>query len=107
TSVTVTMHSDLIGAVSAWVAVANANSCGLPLTIPLNITRKTELSYSIGKLRLDTIYVGCQNNPYSEQSLTICNPSARTVRIDKISLDSNHFTWNSPGLSLPKLLPKD
>lgn len=104
-TVTVHMHSDLIGAVSAGIAIANANSCGEPLYVPLNITRKTELSYSLGRLLLDTVYVGCQNATYSEATLTICNPSPRTVTITRISLDSNHFTWSSPGLTFPKQLP--
>ncbi|MDP4233194.1 MAG: choice-of-anchor D domain-containing protein [Bacteroidota bacterium] len=102
---TVQMHSDLIGPVSAGIAVANANSCGNPIYIPLKIQRTTELNYSVDKLALDTIYVGCQNTTYSEATLTICNPSGRTVTISNISLDSGHFTWRSSA-ALPTVLPK-
>ncbi len=100
-------HTDLIGPLSIGIAIANTNSCGDPLNIPLDIQRVTELQYSTGKLALDTIYVGCQNTTYSEKSVTICNPGPRIVRIDKVTLDSNHFTWSSPGLSLPKFLKPD
>ncbi|HEY3876045.1 MAG TPA: choice-of-anchor D domain-containing protein [Candidatus Kapabacteria bacterium] len=101
---TVHFHTDLIGPVASGVAVENANSCGDPIFIPINIDRKTQLQYSFDRLKLDTLYVGCQTVTSSSQTLTICNPGPGTVTVSKISLDSNHFTWNSPGLSLPKVL---
>ena len=98
------VHTDLIGPISAGIAIANTNSCGDPLSIPLNIQRVTELHYSTGKLHLDTIYVGCQNTTYSEDTVTICNPGPRVVTLNSVTLDSNHFTWSSPGLAFPKQL---
>ncbi len=103
-SFTVHLHTDLIGPVPAGVYVLNTNSCGDPLYIPLNIQRVTELQYSLDRLDLDTLYVGCQSTTYSEKILTICNPGPRTVTLTNISLDSNHFTWSSPGLTFPKPL---
>jgi len=97
-------HTDLIGTLSAAIWIANENTCGVPLSVPLTIIRKTELQYSIGKLALDTLYVGCQNTTYSEKTLTICNPGPRVVRLDRFTLDSNHFTWQAPGLTFPKFL---
>ncbi|HET6401156.1 MAG TPA: choice-of-anchor D domain-containing protein [Candidatus Kapabacteria bacterium] len=104
-SFTVHLHTDLIGPLTAGIWIANANSCGDPLGIPLNIQRATELNYSLDRLDLDTLYVGCQTTTYSEKTLTICNPGPRTVTLTNISLDSNHFTWTSPGLTFPKSLP--
>jgi hypothetical protein len=105
---TVHFHTDLIGTLNATVGIANVNNCGALLNIPLTVIRKTELQYSIGKLALDTLYVGCQNTTYSEKTVTICNPGPRIVRLDRVSLDSNHFTWQSAGLTFPKFLqPND
>ena len=106
-SVTVHLHSVIIGAFNASLAIANENSCGDPLNIPFNIQRVTELQYSTGRLTLDTIYVGCQNTTFSEATLTICNPGPRMVRFDSISTDSNHFLWAWNGSSFPKFLPPD
>jgi len=103
-SFTVHIHTDLIGPLTAGITVQNANSCGDPLDIPLNIERVTELNYSLDRLDLDTLYVGCQSTTYSEKTLTICNPGPRTVTLTNILLDSNHFTWTSPGLAFPKSL---
>ena len=103
-SFTVHFHTDLIGPVPAGVYVLNANSCGNPLYIPLNITRTTQLQYSLYRLDLDTLYVGCQSTTYSEKVLTICNPGPGAITLTNITLDSNHFTMSSPGLTFPKTL---
>jgi Concanavalin A-like lectin/glucanases superfamily len=101
---TVHFHTDLIGPVVAGIAIANANRCSDPLNIPLTVNRKTQLNYSLDRLQLDTLYVGCQTTTSSTQTLTICNPGPGTVTLSNITLDSNHFTWSSPGLTFPKML---
>jgi len=97
-------HTDLIGPVIAGIAIQNANRCGDPLFVPLNVNRVTQLNYSLDRLLLDTLYVGCQTTTFSTKTLTICNPGPGTVTLTNISLDSNHFTWSSPGLTFPKQL---
>ena len=103
-SFSVHFHTDLIGPVVAGIAVVNANSCGDPLYISLNVNRKTQLNYSFDRLKLDTLYVGCQTTTTATDTLTICNPGPTPVTVMNISLDSNHFTWNSAGLTFPKVL---
>src|SRR5581483_8089533 len=103
-SFSVHLHTDLIGAIDAGISVSNANSCGDPLNIPLTVERVTQLKYSLDRLALDTVYVGCISTTFSTRTLTICNPGPGTVTLKNSSLDSNHFTWSSPGLTLPKAL---
>lgn len=103
-SFTVQFHTDLIGLLSAGISIANVNSCGAVLNIPISLKRVTELNYSADRLQLDTLYVGCQTTTFSEKSITICNPGPRTVQLTNVQLDSNHFAWSSPGLTLPKSL---
>ncbi len=97
-------HTDLIGPVAAGISIANANRCSDPLNVPLNINRETQLNYSFDRIQLDTLYVGCQTTTISTETLTICNPGPGTVTVTNIALDSNHFTWTSPGLTFPKTL---
>ncbi len=103
-SFTVHLHTDLIGPLTAGIYVLNANSCGDPLYIPLNVQRVTELNYSLDRLDLDTLYVGCQSTTTSSKTLTICNPGPTTVTIYNITLDSNHFALSTPGITFPKVL---
>ncbi len=97
-------HTDLIGSVVAGILIQNVNRCSDPLFIPLNVNRKTQLNYSLDRLQLDTLYVGCQTTTFSTQSLIICNPGPGAVTLNNIALDSNHFAWSSPGLTFPKVL---
>ncbi len=97
-------HTDLIGPVVAGIAIQNTNRCSDPLKVPLTIVRQTQLNYSGYRLLLDTLYVGCQTTTSSGETLTICNPGPGAVTISNIALDSNHFTWSSPGLFFPKVL---
>jgi hypothetical protein len=98
----VRMHATAVGRIQAGLQIANANRCGDPINIPLTIDRVTELSYTAGKLMLDTIYVGCKDQTFSERSVTICNPTRRTITVSSIGLDSNHFTLSvTPAISFP------
>ncbi len=97
-------HTDLIGPVVAGIYVVNANRCSDPLYIPLNITRETQLNYSLDRMQLDSLYVGCQTTTISTDTLTICNPGPGPVTLNSVSLDSNHFTWSSQGVTFPHVL---
>jgi hypothetical protein len=102
-SFSVHFHTDLIGPVVSGIAIYNANRCGDPLYIPLNVNRKTQLNYSLDRIQLDTLYVGCQSTTISTQTLTICNPDLTPVTVQNITLDSNHFILN-PSALFPKML---
>lgn len=109
---TVQMHSDLIGSVSAGIAVANANSCGNPLYVPLNIQRTTELSYSVGKLKLDTLHIQAHSQGWATQFHTMlsgrremnCQPNISQVQFPATRVDTfaqpQTVTINVPDITI-------
>jgi hypothetical protein len=103
-SFSVHFHTDLIGPVAAGISIANANRCSDPLNVPLTIDRTTQLNYSVDRMLLDTLFVGCQTTTSATEALTICNPGPGAVTISNIALDSNHFNLNLAGLTFPKIL---
>lgn len=73
--------------------IVNYNRCGDYLTIPININRSTELQYSKGLIRMDTLFVGCTEKPYAEDSVTLCNRSNRPLQISSLQLKNPQFSW--------------
>jgi hypothetical protein len=102
----VTVNAVLIGNISASLVIANANRCGEPVVVPINITRTTELSYSINQIKFDTLIAGCIERTYEERILQICNTTGKTINLFGTSLDSNRFTLRpaDPTKPLPRAL---
>lgn len=101
-TVSVRMHAVAVGTIQSGFYIVNNSRCGDPIYVPITLDRVTELSYTTGKLHLDTLYVGCKDRTYSESSVTICNPTGRVITVDSIYLDSNHFTLSvSPAMTFP------
>jgi hypothetical protein len=99
-------HSSLTGKLTTWLYVQNNNRCGDFIRIPLTVDRETELHYSSPAILFDTLLVGCAEHTYNEDTLTICNHSNRSLKIDSISHKSLKFSWKVvPGnLNLPLTL---
>lgn len=97
----VTVNAVLIGTITAELVIANANRCGEPVIVPINITRTTELSYSINQIKFDTLIAGCIEKTYEERTLRICNTTAKTINLFGASLDSNRFTLRPADASKP------
>lgn len=103
---TVTVNTSISGTVATQLVISNANRCGDPVRVPLTFARTTELDYSKGRLRTDTLFVGCLDRTFSEDTLTICNPAGRPMTIFSASLGGTAFTWRpAPGSApLPAVL---
>lgn len=100
----VTLTANISGPISADLEVRNANRCGEPLIVPLRLNRSTELSYSPGQLKLDTVFVGCTERPFAEDTITICNTTGRDMTIHGARFDiDTAFTWRpaDPAMPLP------
>lgn len=106
-SFTVRLRASVIGTIRANIRVVNANRCGAAVTTPIQLNRRTELDYSKGRLKLDTLYVGCKEKTFSEDTLSICNNTGRPMRIDDVRLSTTRFTWRpgDPAQPLPITLP--
>lgn len=85
-TVTVSVHATQIGTISGYLAIGNYNYCTSGQYIPLTFVRSTELSYSRSKINLDTLLVGCQESPYSEDTLQICNTTNRIMTISNAQI---------------------
>ncbi|HET6512615.1 MAG TPA: LamG domain-containing protein, partial [Candidatus Kapabacteria bacterium] len=103
---TVTVNAILIGNITSRLYIENANRCGEPVEIPINITRSTELSYSLNQIKFDTLIAGCIEKTYDEKTVQICNTTGKTINIFSTTLDSNRFTLRpaDPSKPLPRAL---
>jgi hypothetical protein len=86
-------NATLAGDISTGLYIVNYNRCGDYLYIPLTVNRTTELSYSKNTIKFDTLYVGCTEKPYGEDSIRICNTSNRPLQITSASLKNPQFSW--------------
>lgn len=86
-------NATLAGDISTDLYIVNTNRCGDYLHIPLTVNRTTELSYSKNTVLLDTLYVGCTERTYSEDSIRICNTSNRPLLVSSATLKNPKFSW--------------
>lgn len=89
-SFNVTLDADFVGTINSQLQVIPYNWCRVVYSIPMQITRVTELGYSHPELDMDTLYAGCKEKAYTDSLMTICNNSgkigtAHQIRIDNIT----------------------
>jgi Concanavalin A-like lectin/glucanases superfamily len=106
-SFTVQLRASVIGSINADISVVNANRCGAPSTVPVRMVRRTELDYSKGRLKIDTLFAGCKEKTFAEDTLELCNNTGRPMTINSASLGTSRFTWRpeNGGQSLPYTIP--
>lgn len=71
----VRFNSSLTGLITTDLKITPTNSCGTEITIPIKLTRITELSYKSIRVNFDTLYAGCQEQLFKDTTLRICNQS--------------------------------
>jgi hypothetical protein len=106
-TVTVRLRATLIGTINARFRVSNTDRCGAQVEVPIKFQRRTELDYSKGRLATDTLYVGCIEKTFSEDTLRICNNTGRPMSIDSLRLVfGTVFTWRplDPARAAPTTL---
>lgn len=69
----VKLTSGFVGTINSRLQIISYNSCGSVITIPLKITRMTELRYSKAMVSFDTVIAGCKDQPYIDSVIKICN----------------------------------
>ncbi len=104
---TVRMNASIIGPIVADVRVVNQNRCGDPVVAQVRLNRRTELDYSKGRIKLDTLFVGCQERLFTEDTVRICNNTGRPMRIESATLSGGVFAWRplDPSQPLPFTMP--
>ncbi len=105
--VTARLRASITGDIQAALQIRAADRCGANVTIPINITRTTELSYSKTRVEFDTLYVGCLEQRFAEDTIEICNTTGRSMNISAASVaDRTNFSWRAaiPAQGLPRNL---
>ncbi|MAT38194.1 MAG: hypothetical protein CL946_01175 [Ectothiorhodospiraceae bacterium] len=85
------------GNITANVRVRPRNTCSPAVDIPISITRSTDLSYSAGHIRFDTLF-GCIDKPDDDTVITVCNTTNGPI-------DVSSFTVSNPAFSVTPLTP--
>ncbi len=97
---TVHFHGDVSGILTTFLYIVNTNRCGDYIRIPLTVNRETELHYSVQSILFDTLFVGCLEHSFTEDSLVICNQSNRPLKIYSINNKDTNFSYSpAPGNS--------
>jgi hypothetical protein len=71
----VRLNSSLTGLITTDLKITPSNPCGTEITIPIRLTRITELSYKTTNVVYDTLYAGCQEQLFRDTVIRICNQS--------------------------------
>ncbi|MBS1904090.1 MAG: choice-of-anchor D domain-containing protein [Bacteroidetes bacterium] len=101
-TLTISFNGNQTGSLWTYLYIVNTNRCGEYLQIPLVVNRSTELSYNKTSILFDTLYVGCTEKTYSEDTITICNKSNRPLKISNALLNNPKFSWK-PFTGYPNL----
>lgn len=106
-TVTARLRASITGDIEAALQIRSADRCGANVTIPINIQRRTELSYSQSRVEFDTLYVGCIEQTFDEDTIEICNTTGRTMNISAASVRNPAlFSWRPANAAqgLPRAL---
>ena len=106
-TVSVQLNAEITGDIEATLRIRGTNRCNASYDIPINIQRTTELSYSKPRIEFDTLYVGCLEQTFTEDTIEICNSTGRSIQIRGASnSDRANFSWRpeNSGQALPHTL---
>lgn len=106
-TVTARLRASITGDIQATLRIRSADRCGASASIPINIRRSTELSYSKPRVDFDTLYVDCIERTFVEDTIEICNTTGRTMNITGASVgNTTSFAWRpaNGGQGLPRAL---
>jgi len=106
-TITVRLRATVIGTINARLRVNRANRCNAFVEASIRFQRRTELDYNKGRMLMDTLFVGCQERTFSEDTLQICNRTGRPMTIDSARLTVGRvMAWRprNPAETLPLTL---
>jgi hypothetical protein len=81
TVATLTLNTQLTGALEATLNLARENLCGDTLRTALNLTRTTTLQPSQPSVTFGTLYAGCREVPFAERTLTLRNAGTQPLQL--------------------------
>jgi hypothetical protein len=102
-TVTIQTRLRITGPISASLIVRPLNSCNPVTTIPIEITRNTDLATSMGRIEFDTLF-GCVDRTVSDSTLRLCNNSGSPLTITALVLPTGAFSALPSGWTLPLTL---
>ncbi|MBE0645983.1 MAG: choice-of-anchor D domain-containing protein [Bacteroidetes bacterium] len=91
------------GAINAQLTVRPLNSCNPLTVIPIDITRQTEFTTSMGRVVFDTLY-GCVDRTAADTTLRICNSSGGALTVTGLLTQNPSFIAVPSGWTLPLTL---
>lgn len=86
--VTMTLNGNFVGTITTNLQIYSLNRCRDVVTIPVSVTRTTELGYSLSNIVFDTLKANCIEEPYKEITLKICNNTDKTSSPKPIQVNS-------------------
>ncbi len=78
---TVRLSTQLTGDIRATLRIARENLCGDTTDIPFNLTRTTVLQPSPANVTFATLYAGCREVPFIDQTLTLRNTGTQPIAL--------------------------
>lgn len=78
---TVTLSTQQTGNLRATLRIARENQCGDTVSVPFNLTRTTVLQPSLTSVTFATIYAGCREVPFIEQTVTLRNTGTQPLSL--------------------------
>ncbi len=81
TEATVQLSTQLTGNLRATLRIARENLCGDTTEIPFNLTRTTVLQPSVASVTFATLYAGCREVPFLEQTITLRNTGTQPIAL--------------------------
>jgi hypothetical protein len=106
TGFTVRLRANVLGPINATLEITNAYRCGSPLKVPLAFNRTSDLSYSKSRLAIDTLFVGCIERTFAEDTVRLCNTTGGPLTIRAATLSDTVFRFrpSDPTRPLPVTL---
>ena len=101
-TVTLRLNAQITGDIEATLRVRGTDRCNAAYDVPINLQRTTELSYSKPRIEFDTLYVGCLEQTFTEDTIEICNTTGRSMQIRNASnSDRTNFSVRPENPSRP------
>lgn len=81
TVATLTLNTQLTGALNTQLNIARENLCGDTIKVPLQITRTTVLQPSPASVTFATLFAGCRELPFIDQTVILRNTGSQPLAL--------------------------
>jgi hypothetical protein len=100
------LRATVLGPINATLEVSSTNRCGAPVKVPITLNRTSDLAYSKSRIVIDTLYVGCVERTFAEDTVRLCNTTSGPLTIRAATLSDTAFKVRAgnPARPLPVTL---